>query len=32
MDAHENIDGQNNNVTKELKESTLTIQKGWVPL
>ena len=32
IDAHENIDGQNNNVNKELKESTLTIEKGWVLL
>ena len=30
IDAHENIHGQNNSVTKELKENALIIERSWV--
>ena len=32
IDAHENIDGQNNSVTKELMNSTLIIEIVWNPV
>ena len=31
IDAHEIIDGKNN-ITKELKHSTLTMERVWVPI
>ena len=32
IDAHENIDRQNNSVTKELMDSTLIIERVWDPV
>ena len=30
IDAYENIDGQNNSIIKELKDSELTTERVWV--
>ena len=32
VDAHKNIDGQNNNITKELMDSILIIERLWDPV
>ena len=32
IDAHENMDGQNNSVIKELMDSTLIIESIWYPV
>ena len=32
IDAHKNIDGQNNSVTKKLMDSTLIIEIVWDPV
>ena len=32
IDVHENIDGQNNSVGKELMNSTLTMKRIWYPV
>lgn len=32
IDAHKNIDGQSNSITKELTDSVLLIGKIWFPV
>ena len=32
VDAHKNIDGQNNNITKELMDSILITERLWDPV